>query len=176
MATLLLGACVTKLVRIVQTSSVDAGFGPTALFLSRLRRPVAVSVCAIEGGLGLGLILTAGQTGAPAICLRLGARLLFLVATSALIELRAPRPDVGCGCCGDFSSAPVSRRTLARSALLAAAALSTVSLHRLQQPKSGGEALRLLAILGAHQTHLSPAAPTARLPRPPDGMRFSSCL
>lgn len=148
-AALLLGGCATKLVRAIQTGSVATGFGPTALFPVRLRRPVAVTVCAIEGGLGLGLIVTAGRYGAPAICVRLGAGLLFLVATSALIELRESRPDVGCGCFGDFSTAPVSWRTLARSGLLATAALSTIWLHRIQQPKSAREALQLLAILGA---------------------------
>ncbi len=150
-AALLLGGCATKLLRALQTGSMDIAFGPTALFPVRLRTPVAMSVCAVEGGLGLGLIVTAGQfgSGAPAICVRLGAGLLFLVATSALIELRETRPDVGCGCFGDFSSAPVSGRTLTRSALLAAAALSTIWLHRIRQPTSAGDALRLLAILGA---------------------------
>ena len=66
------------------------GLGPTALFPMHLRRPLAIDMCAIEGGLGLGLILTAGRIGAgpAATCVRLGAVLLFLVATSALIELR----------------------------------------------------------------------------------------
>jgi hypothetical protein len=148
-AAMLLGGCAAKLVRGLRTGSLDAGLGPTALFPTRLRRPLAVTMCVIECGLGLGLIVTAGGFGggAPATCVRLGSGLLFLVATSALIELRETRPDVGCGCFGDFSTAPVSGRTMARSAFLAAAALCTIDLQPIRQPKSGSAALELLAIL-----------------------------
>jgi hypothetical protein len=115
----------------------------------RLRRPLAVLFCAIEIGLGVGLIATSGRigSGAPATCIRLGAGLMFLVATSALIELRTVRPDVGCGCFGDFSTAPVSARTLARSALLSAAALSTIGLHTVAAPKVGTDTARLLVVM-----------------------------
>ncbi len=58
------------------------------------------------------------------------------------------RPRLGCGCFGDFSTTPVSGRTLARSALLAAAALSTIGLHQIRQPGSVGAALQMLVILG----------------------------
>jgi hypothetical protein len=74
--------------------------------------------------------------------------LFFLVATSALTELRAARPEAGCGCFADLSTAPVSGGTLAWSALLAVAALSTVWLHNLRQPDTVGSALRLLVFLG----------------------------
>jgi hypothetical protein len=108
-----------------------------------------MTFCAVECGLGVGLIATAGRigSGAPANCIRLGAGLMFLVATSALIELRAARPDVGCGCFGDFSTAPVSARTLARSALLSAAALSTIGLPPVVAPKPGTDTGRLLVIM-----------------------------
>ena len=108
-------------------------------------------MCAVEGGLGLGLIITAGGIGgmAAATCVRLGTGLLFLVATSALIELRTMRPDVGCGCFGDFSTAPVSGRTLARSALLAVAALATIGLPKVEAPKTGGDGFLLLGIFCA---------------------------
>jgi len=148
-ALMLLGGCLTKLTRTLRTGSVDAGLGPTALFPMRMRRPVAMSLSAIECGFGLGLIITAWGIGgtAMATCVRLGTSLLFLVATSALIELRAVRPDVGCGCFGDFSKAPVSGRTIARSALLAAAALSTICLLPIRVPRTGGAGLELLAFL-----------------------------
>jgi len=147
LAAMLLGACAAKLGRSVRTG-VDAGLGPTTLFPLRLRRPMALTMCTVEGGLGLGLIITARGLGgmAAATFIRLGSGLLFLVATSALIELRTVRPDVGCGCFGDFSTAPVSGRTLARSALLAAAALATIDLPKIQAPRTGGEGFLLLAI------------------------------
>jgi hypothetical protein len=149
LAMLMLGACAAKLARTLRTWSVDEGLGPTALFPMRMRGPMAVVFCAVECGLGLGLIVTAGRvgSGAPADCIRLGCGLMFLVATSALLELRATRPDVGCGCFGDFSTAPVSARTLARSALLSAAALSTLGLAPVTLPKPGSATAQLLIIL-----------------------------
>jgi hypothetical protein len=148
-AMLMLGACGAKLMRALRTWSLDEGLGPTALFPMRMRRHLAMVFCAVEGGLGVGLIVTAGSlgTGPPANCIRLGAGLLFLVATSALLELRAARPDVGCGCFGDFSTAPVSGRTLVRSALLAAAALSTLGLAPISLPRPGSDTIQLLVIM-----------------------------
>ena len=66
LAAMLLGGCVTKLARTLRTGSVDAGLGPTALFPMSLRRPVAMTMCAVERGLGLGLIVTARGVGADA--------------------------------------------------------------------------------------------------------------
>jgi hypothetical protein len=160
-AALLLGACGAKLMRALRTGSMDEGLGPTALFPMRMRRPLAIGMCCIEGGLGLGLVVTAGHLGhgAPATCIRLGAGLMFLVATSALIELRAAKPDVGCGCFGDFSTAPVSGRTLARSGLLSVAALSTIGLPAVTELRTGAEAGRLLAIMAAELIILGALSP-----------------
>ena len=151
LAVVLLGGCVTKFARVVQRRSVDAGLGPTALFPLRLRKPIAIMVCVAEFGAGNGLILTSGDFGRgnPAALVRLGTGLLFLVATCALIELRNMRPDIGCGCFGDFSTAPVTGRTLARSALLSAAALGTIRLPPIQLPRSGGGAVALLTLFTA---------------------------
>jgi methylamine utilization protein MauE len=152
-AVMLLVACLTKALRILRTGSLDSGLGPTALFPLSMRRPIAMTVCATEAGLGLGLIATAGSKAAgvfaAATIARLGTGLLFLVATSALIELRAVRPDVGCGCFGDFSTAPVSGRTIARSALLAVAILSTIGLRTIGTPPTGSDGLVVLAIVCA---------------------------
>jgi hypothetical protein len=150
-AAMLLGGCVTKVARTLRTGSVDPGLGPTALFPMSTRRSVALILCAVEGGLGLALIVTAGGVGgmAAATSIRIAAGLLFLVATSTLIELRTVRPDVGCGCFGDFSTAPVSGRTIARSALLALAALSTIDLASISAPQAGRAAIELLVLFGA---------------------------
>jgi hypothetical protein len=160
-AAMLLGGSVTKLVRTLRTGSVDPGLGPTALFPMSSRRPVAVILCAVEGGLGLGLIITAGGAGgmAAATCIRIGAGLLFLVATSTLIELRTVRPDVGCGCFGDFSTAPVSGRTIARSALLAIAASSTIDLGSISASQVGRAGIELMVFLGAELLAIGALSP-----------------
>jgi hypothetical protein len=161
LATMLLAGSGTKLVRVLRTGSGDANLGPTVLFPVGLRRPVALILCTIEGAIGLGLIVTAGGIGAgsAAMSVRLAACLFFLVATCALVELRATRPEVGCGCFGDFSTAPVSSRTLARSALFALAALSTLGLQPLGSPASAGAAILLLAILFAELLLLGALSP-----------------
>jgi hypothetical protein len=160
-AALLFGACGMKLMRAMRTGSMSEGLGPTALFPTRMRMPLAMVMCAIEFGLGSGLIITAGRLGhgAPATCIRLGAGLMFLVATSALIELRAAKPDVGCGCFGDFSTAPVSGRTLARSGLLSIAALSTIGLPAVTEPRSGARLGQLLAIMAVELIVLGALSP-----------------
>jgi hypothetical protein len=161
LASLLLGGCAAKLVQVVRARSIDAGLGPTALFPVHLRRTVAVVMCGCEFALGIGLILTSGRIGrgAPTNGVRLGTALLFLVATCALIELRTTRPDVGCGCFGDFSTAPVSGRALARSALLAAAALITVGLPPLQPPHRGAAVILPLGIFAAEMVLVAALSP-----------------
>jgi hypothetical protein len=150
LAVMLLGGCAAKLVQMMRADSAGDAIGPTALFPMYLRRPLAIVLCLVEVGLGLGLIVTAGSfgEGTPAIAIRISSCVLFLVATGALIELRQSRPDVGCGCFGDFSTAPVSSRTLARSALLAAASLATVGLGPVKEPRTAAGWFGLLTILG----------------------------
>jgi hypothetical protein len=128
LAAMLLGGCAAKLFRAVQHRSIDAGLGPTALFPLRLRPWAAGTLCAVEFGMGVGLIVTAGNLGAggSATLVRIGTCLLFVVATLALVELRSIRPDIGCGCFGEFSSTPITARTLVRSVLLALSALGAV--------------------------------------------------
>ena len=150
LAVMLIGGCSAKFARAVQRRSIDAGLGPTALFPLRLRPWAAGTFCAVEFGMGIGLILTAGTlgAGAPAMLVRLGTCVLFVLATCALIELRSIRPDIGCGCFGEFSSAPITARTLLRSILLALAALGTVNLAPIQPPRSFSEvALTLIFLL-----------------------------
>jgi hypothetical protein len=160
LAAMLLGAAGTKFVQMLRSDSVSVAFGPTALFPAHLRRPAAAALCFVEFGLGAGLVLTAGPIGkgAPAYAIRLASCVLFVVATCALIELRANRPEVGCGCFGDLSKAPVSARALARSALLAIAGLATIGLPPINVPTSI-RAIQLLAILLAETVVIGALSP-----------------
>jgi len=151
LAVMLLGGCVTKALQMMRAGSAAGAIGPTALFPMYLRRPLAIVLCVAEGGLGVALVVTAAGFGGrvAAIGIRFGACLLFLVATSALIELRQSRPDVGCGCFGAFSTTPVSGRTIARSALLAAAAVAAIGAGPITVPRTTAGWFGLPAILGA---------------------------
>lgn len=97
--------------------------------------------------------------GVPASAVRLMVAILFMVATCALIELRNARPEAGCGCFGEISTTPVSNRTLARSALLAVGALSTIGLAPLQPPKAGLPVAAMLGILAAELALIGALSP-----------------
>jgi hypothetical protein len=166
-AVMLLVACLTKVRQLRRSGSMDSRFGPTALFPVSMRKPAAIALSATEAVLGLALIVTACVTAAntawtggfvTATIARLGTGLLFLVATSTLIELRTVRPDVGCGCFGDFSTTPVGGRTIARSAFLAAAILSTIGL-RVKAPHTSVAGLELLAIVCAELLLIAALSP-----------------
>jgi hypothetical protein len=163
-AVMLLVACLTKARVVRRSGPIVSRFGPTALFPVNMRKPVAIVVCAAEAVLGLSLIVTAcgaAATGgfATATAARLGAGLLFLVATSTLIELRTVRPDVGCGCFGDYSTSPVSGRTITRSAFFAAAILSTVGLHTSSGRITGQAGLEILAVVCAELAVIAALSP-----------------
>lgn len=164
LAALLLGGCLAKAAKVVRTRTIAAGLGPTALFPLKLRAPVAAFMCAAEFGLGIGLLATSSTfgDGAPAGLIRLSTGLLFLVATFALLELRSVRPDVGCGCFGEFSQTPVTGRTIARSALLAVAALATMKLGPITLPRSPGQGVALVLILLAELAVLGYLSPEIR--------------
>jgi hypothetical protein len=126
-----------------------------------LRRPAAIALCAAELVLGVGLLLTAGRAGAgaPALAARAGAALLFGTAAAALHELRARRPDAGCGCFGELSRTPVSWRVIARAALLCVAALASVGVPPLRLPGSAGQAWLTLAAVAAEVAALAALSP-----------------
>ena len=161
LSAMLLGGCAAKFQRILRVGSLDAGLGPTALFPVRLRRPVALVTCAVELACGVALIITAGGLGRGglATAARFATSLLFLVATCALIELRSSHPDTGCGCFGEFSTSPVTARTLARSALFAAAAVATIGLPPLRSPHPGADAARLLVIFAVELAVIAALSP-----------------
>lgn len=91
--------------------------GPGVLVPERWRRPFMIFCAAGEVVLAACLLLT---TWPPA---RFATIAFFAVATYVLWELRRRRPDVGCGCFGDASSAPVGLRSIARAFLLAGLAV-----------------------------------------------------
>jgi hypothetical protein len=161
LAVLLIGGCAAKARRAVMTRSIAAGTGPTAMFPLRLRRPAAIAMCAGELALGLGLLLTAGRTGAgtPALALRGATALLFCTAAGALHELRARRPAAGCGCFGELSDTPVSWQTIARATLLCVAALSAIGVPPLRMPASAGQAWLVLAVAVAEVAVLAVLSP-----------------
>jgi hypothetical protein len=151
LAMLLIGACAAKAQRAIRTGSIDAAIGPSMMFPLRLRKPIALAMCASELGIGCGLIITAGTfgKGGTATVVRVLAALLFATAVGAMHELRSRRPDIGCGCFGDLSETPVSARTLARCAFMCVAAIASVGVRPLETPASGGQAFLLLGIGGA---------------------------
>jgi hypothetical protein len=151
LAAMLLGGCAAKLTRAIRHSSVSNGLGPDAIFPLRLREWASGALFGVELLLGFGLILTSGRllSGPSAELIRLGTGVLFLVATCALIEVRSVRPAAGCGCFGDLSSSPITGRTLARSGLLAAAALSIIKLPPVELPETYGSSALLLGLFAA---------------------------
>lgn len=158
LAVLLVGGCAAKAGRAFSVRSIEAATGPSALFPLRLRRPVAIAMSAIEMSLGVGLLVTAGTFGAgtAAMIVRALTTLLFVTAVGTMHELRSRRPEAGCGCFGDLSQSPMSWRVLLRSALLAVAALGTVTVGPLRAlaPPEGvwvvlGIAVAEVAVLAA---------------------------
>ncbi|HEX6933751.1 MAG TPA: MauE/DoxX family redox-associated membrane protein [Streptosporangiaceae bacterium] len=164
LAAMLLGGCSTKFARAVRRRSMSAGLGPTALFPLRLRPLAAGTLSAVELGIGIGLIVTAGTlgAGAPAKLVRIGACLLFVVATFALIELRSIRPDIGCGCFGEFSAAPITGRTLTRSSLLAIAALGAEYAPAIEPPRRFGDVAPILIFLAIELGIIGALSPEVR--------------
>ncbi|HUY51682.1 MAG TPA: MauE/DoxX family redox-associated membrane protein [Streptosporangiaceae bacterium] len=168
-AGMLMGGCAAKLSRVLRAGSLDAGLGPTELFPLRLRRPLAMLMCAFELCLGLALVVTLFPVGtrqgvplfAPraATGARVAAAAFFLVAASALIELRARRPAVGCGCFGDLSTRPVGLRSIARSAVLTVAALTSIDSPAFYLPPRGRGAVLFLGILCAEIAAIAVMSP-----------------
>jgi methylamine utilization protein MauE len=158
LAVLLIGGCAAKARQALRSSK---GAGPTAMFPLWLRRPAAIALCAAELVLGAGLLLTAGRAGAGTLALaaRAATALLFGTAAAALHELRARRPDAGCGCFGELSRTPVSWRVIARAALLCVAALSSVGVPPLRLPGSAGQAWLTLAAAAAELAALAALSP-----------------
>jgi hypothetical protein len=160
LAALLFGACAAK-ARQTFSGRRGSGSGPTSMFPLRLRRPAAAGLCAAEFILGVALLATAGRAGAgaPAAAARAATGLLFGTAAAALHELRARRPDAGCGCFGEFSRTPVSWRVIARAALLSVAAAFSIGMPPLGMPDSAARAWLTLAAVTAELAVLAALSP-----------------
>jgi len=161
LAMLLIGGFAAKARHAIGMDPAAGVPGPTAMFPHQLRRPAVISLCATEFALGAGLLLTAGHAGAgkPALVVRVAVALLFGTAAGALYELRARRPDAGCGCFGELSRTPVSWRGITRAALLCAAALSSIGTPPLGLPDSAGQAWLTLAAAAAELVLLAALSP-----------------
>ena len=161
LAVLLVCGCAAKAAQTTGARSIEAETGPTVIFPLRLRRTAAVGLCAAEFVLGAGLLLTAGRAGAgvPALAVRAATALLFSTAVGALHELRDRRPEAGCGCFGELSRTPVSLRTIARTAVLCLAALSSIGVPPLRMPGSAGQAGLMLAVIAAELAVLAVLSP-----------------
>ncbi|HEY1820503.1 MAG TPA: MauE/DoxX family redox-associated membrane protein [Trebonia sp.] len=161
LAALLIGGWAAKARRGATDHPASPETGPTAMLPPRLRRPVALALCATEFVLGVGLLVTAGSAGAglPAVAVRTATALLFCTAAGALHELRTRRPEAGCGCFGELSHTPVSWRAITRAALLGVAALSSITLPPLRMPASAGQAWFTLAAIAAELAVLTALSP-----------------
>ncbi|WP_336212574.1 MauE/DoxX family redox-associated membrane protein [Nonomuraea sp. LPB2021202275-12-8] len=89
-----------------------ARLGPAVLVPDRFRS-WALICCAVGE-----LVLAAGLLVTTHPLFRWGTVAFFAMSTYVLLELRRRRPDAGCGCFGEVSSAPVGLRSIGRTVVL----------------------------------------------------------
>ncbi|SDM08463.1 Methylamine utilisation protein MauE [Nonomuraea maritima] len=94
--------------------------GPAVLVPGRMQRPALLACGLVEVALAAGLLLTTHPV------FRWGTVAFFAMSTYVLLELRRRRPDAGCGCFGEVSSAPVGMRSVIRTVVLTGFALMSV--------------------------------------------------
>ncbi|MFC4013914.1 MauE/DoxX family redox-associated membrane protein [Nonomuraea purpurea] len=112
--------------------------GPAVLVPDRMRAAALLICAAGELMLATGLLLTTHPF------FRWGTAAFFALSTYVLLELRRRRPDAGCGCFGEVSSAPVGLRSVGRTVTLTGMAGVSV-----WAPVSGWEAVGHLSWLTA---------------------------
>ncbi|MFC5186638.1 MauE/DoxX family redox-associated membrane protein [Actinomadura harenae] len=165
LAGVLLAACLAKLAVREPVADVPHGHGglrvhgvpvaqrpARALLLLRGRRAGLV-LGLVEGVLGLALLLSSQ------FLVRVVATIGFAGATWAVMELRAHRPEAGCGCFGGLSVKRVGRRSVVRAMLFTAAAVVSLGASRagLEVPRLGtGRVAGVLALELALFASLSP--------------------
>ncbi|MBT2207209.1 MULTISPECIES: MauE/DoxX family redox-associated membrane protein [Actinomadura] len=135
LATVLLAACLAKLMIRERALDVpDHVHGvpvPAGLTALRRSRGLNVGLGLGEGLLGLALLVTSH------VSVRLATTVAFAAATWVVGELRAHRPDAGCGCFGGLSGKRVGVRTVLRAVLFTAAAVASLG-----APLAGLQVLR----------------------------------
>lgn len=100
--------------------------GLANLLPPRLHRPSTLVHGGIEAVLAVALLVLVGYPGDIA---RAWAALLFAGGVAALFGLRRRDPEMGCGCFGGLSTAPIGWRTITRAALFAGAAAAALGLE-----------------------------------------------
>lgn len=93
--------------------------GAPALEVLRQHRGLGVGAALAELGLGLALLVT------PVQAVRVATVIWFAGATWVVNEMRARRPDAGCGCFGALSTSRIGLRVMVRPLLLAGAGVAT---------------------------------------------------
>ncbi|MEV1168705.1 MauE/DoxX family redox-associated membrane protein [Nonomuraea sp. NPDC049784] len=86
--------------------------GPAVLVPGRMQAPALLICAGGEVTLATGLLVTTHPI------FRWGTVAFFSMSTYVLLELRRRRPDAGCGCFGEVSSAPVGLRSIGRTIAL----------------------------------------------------------
>jgi hypothetical protein len=169
LASVLLAAGISKLL----LRGPDPPTNARPLDILRHHRGLTVVVGLVEWGLGVALLVT------PHVSVQVATSFWLVAVTWIVVELRARRPEAGCGCFGGLSTTRVGIRPVVRSVLLTGAALATVGV-----PVSGAEVLRMgsgwhgvtFAVEVAILAVLSPeigALLTRRRPRVPCELRTS---
>jgi hypothetical protein len=97
-----------------------ARLGPAVLVPGRMQAPALLACAVVETALAAGLLLTTHPI------FRWGTAAFFALSTYVLLELRRRRPDAGCGCFGEVSSAPVGLRSIGRTVALTGMAVMSV--------------------------------------------------
>lgn len=102
-------------IAVIRTGSAAgtlAQMGPAVLVPDRFRRAALICCAVAEAGLVAGLLVTAQPL------FRWATMAFCAMSTYVLLELRRRRPDAGCGCFGEVSSAPVGWRSIGRTVVL----------------------------------------------------------
>jgi hypothetical protein len=111
---LLLAGTVAKVITVREGGEPGtlSRLGPAVLVPGSMQAPALLVCAGGEAVLAAGLLVTTHSI------FRWGTVCFFALSTYVLLELRRRRPDAGCGCFGEVSSAPVGVRSIGRTVVL----------------------------------------------------------